>query len=74
MATLVYVHNKETGEVSRKEFSTVDLEVENLYAYAEGGLRPVRIVEADQEDAPDPAEYYLFEEGALRPVRDAAPL
>jgi len=69
---LVYTHNKETGEVSRKEFSTVDYGVEDVYAFAGDAKRPVRVTEVG--DLPSEVEYYfLADEKQGRPIRATEP-
>ena len=67
MSDLVYVHDKETGEVSTKPVGTVDSGVEDWYAYEGDAKRPVRV--KDGVNPPD-AELYLHDEDpSVRPVR-----
>ena len=69
MSDLVYVHDKETGEVSTKPVGTVDSGVEDWYAYEGDALRPVRV--KDGSNPPD-AELYLHDEdSSVRPARTA---
>lgn len=66
MSDLVYVHNKETGEVSTKPVGTVNSAVEDWYAYEGDALRPVRVTDGVQ---PPDAQLYLHEDPPSRPTR-----
>lgn len=67
MSDLVYVHDKETGEVSRKPVATVDDAVEDWYAFEGDAKRPVRVTDGNN---PADAELYLHDEDpSVRPVR-----
>ena len=72
MSDLVYVHNKETGEVSRKAFGDVNINVEDWYAYEADAIHAVRV--SGVSDTPDDAQYYFHSEDASeRPVRGENP-
>lgn len=71
MSNLIYVHNKETGEISRKPVGEVNGIEEEWYVYLPDSLRPLRVI--DGVNPQDSVVYLHDEDFSNRPVREPLP-